>query len=178
MGERNHSSPEHPSPLIWLQTASLCGNNRTRSQWSSHITISRLRSYTTTHWKGTNPEREQNMEFIKVIGLLASVSKMYPHKRLSHPRRDERAGRLQFGGWLIPEIGLSIMHVSVWFLPFSLRGALAHAATKKQAEEDTRGRQFVHICSLLKSFFFWILNFTVIGPPEVHTDQCEIIHTI
>lgn len=22
--------------------------------------------------------------------------------------------RLQFGGWLIPEIGLSIMHVSVW----------------------------------------------------------------
>lgn len=47
------------------------------------------------------------------------------YKMLSYSRQDERAGRLRFGGWLIPEIGLSIMHVSVWLSPCSLRGALA-----------------------------------------------------
>lgn len=35
------------------------------------------------------------------------------YKMLGCFRQDERAGRLPFGGWLIPEIGMSIMHVSV-----------------------------------------------------------------
>lgn len=51
--------------------------------------------------------------------------------------KDEKAGRLQFGGWLIPEIGLSIMHVSVWLSPCSVKGALAlqRRSTKERTLE-------------------------------------------
>lgn len=90
------------------------------------------------------------MLFIKFISLLFNNPLCLKQTlNLSYFGQYERAGRLQFDGWLIPEIGLSIMHVSVWLSPCSLRGALAK---QKQKGEDTRGRQFVHICSLLHSF--------------------------
>lgn len=103
-------------------------------------------------------------------------------KMLSYSRQDERAGRLQFGGWLIPEIGLSIMHVSVWLSPCSLRGALAHQ--RRSRKERTLEGDNLFTSAAFSTAFLWILNFTVIGPPEkskdhsIHSDQYEIIHKI
>lgn len=98
-------------------------------------------------------------------------------KMLNDPRRDGTAGSLSFEGQLIPEIGLSIMHASVWLFPCSSRGALAQQRRCRKGK-DTRGRQFVHICSCLRSF-------TVMGSPEeksrdlsIRSDQYEIIHRI
>lgn len=104
------------------------------------------------------------------------------YKMLRYSRQDERAGRLQFGGWLIPEIGLSIMHVTVWLSPCSLRGALAQQ--RRSRKERTLEGDNLFTSTAFATAFLWILNFTVIGPPEqsrdhpVHSDQYEIIRKI
>lgn len=87
------------------------------------------------------------------------------------------------------------MHVSAW-LSLSLQSerclfffcffSLFCSAEKRNwKEEDTRGRQFVHICSLPPQLLLQILNVRPDGgaPPKsisrdhsIHSDQCEIIH--
>lgn len=58
---------------------------------------------------------DENINVIHQFPIKSSYkAERYFLKVLSYSRQDERTGRLQFGGWLIPEIGLSIMHVSVW----------------------------------------------------------------
>lgn len=85
------------------------------------------------------------------------------YKILNYSRQDERAGRLQFGGWLIPEIGLSIMHVSVWLSPCSLRGALAQQ--RRSRKQRTLEGDNLFTSAAFSTDFPGILNSTVIGPP-------------
>ena len=104
---------------------------------------------------------------------------------LSYSRRDERAGKTAV--WWVANSWNRTVNYACFGLALSLQSERCFSSAekeKKQKGEDTRGRQFVHICSLLHqpSSGFWI--FAVMGPPEhgtdrsIHSDQYEIIHKI
>lgn len=93
-------------------------------------------------------------------------------KMLSYSRRDEKAGRQTVWG-LANSWNRAVNYACFHFGSLSLQSERGFSsAARTQRGRDTRGRQFVHICSPLRSFptFWWEKKHSF------HCDQYEIIH--